>query len=60
MIYRGSVADLSGRFADATPDPGTWAAGTSRDYRFVVTLTRLPDRHDLGTTASFVWKARGA
>ncbi|HXJ64624.1 MAG TPA: hypothetical protein VNN79_12790 [Actinomycetota bacterium] len=60
VVYRGTVADLSGRFAKATPDPGAWAPGVTRTYRFTVTLASLPDRNRLGTTVGFVWKARGS
>jgi len=60
VVFRGSVADLSGRYAKATPDPGAWAPGVTRTYRFTVTLTWLPDRHHVGTTAGFVWKASGS
>ena len=60
VIFRGTVGDLSGSFARATADPGTWAAGETRAYRFVVTLVRMPSRPDLATTASFVWKCRAA
>jgi len=60
VVFRGSVAQLSGRYAKATPDPGAWAPGVTRAYRFVVTLASVPDRKDLGTTVGFVWKARGS
>jgi hypothetical protein len=60
VIFRGTLADFATRFSRATPDPGVWAAGATRGYRFTVTLLSAPSNPSSSATASFVWKARGA
>ncbi len=59
VVYDGTLAALARRYAKATPDPGLWAPGVKRAYRFTVTLTYRPSRGILATSATFNWKARG-
>ena len=60
VIFRGTLADLATRSQLATTDPGVWAAGATRGYRFTVTLLGAPSNPSSSATATFVWKARGA
>jgi hypothetical protein len=60
VVYDGTLAAFAGRFAKAPSDPGTWQPGVTRAYEFTVTLSFLPHRGGLGTSASFNWKARGS
>jgi hypothetical protein len=60
VVYRGTLAALARHHWTVALDPGRWQPGRSRSYRVRVTLMRIPPRHHLVTTATFVWKARGA
>jgi hypothetical protein len=60
VVFDGTLGAFSGRFAKATPDPGSWAPGVTRAYEFTVTLTKLPKRGGPATSASFNWRARGS
>jgi hypothetical protein len=59
VVFDGTLGAFTGRFAKATPDPGSWAPGVTRAYEFAVTLTYVPHRHNLATSVAFNWKARG-
>lgn len=64
VIFNGTLATMPTTFSgglEPTPaSPATWESGTTRAYRFVVTLQNDPAAQGLDAGATFTWEARSS